>query len=392
LQLLLPKRKINFREATERFPEEWTKYVDKLCEERTFTREEIITHNIYQQRFRKEIEDKINLKFEDVIHQHRDEWSARVEHIYAAKKESVGKAATTNDVFYQEQFLTDLIKEVTIEFFKANNNANLDQYQAHLNVNFQWGSEENLLLLHDYLQGKREFRDNNDLVQREYDTEILLEIYEDWLPKSGAPTQRPDMVLNNLHNVHWVSIVESENSTPVIVKNPSEQRMEQLKLCGFNAYLQKLSDKHKELEVKDSLASDEAKHIFDKLFAVREQFITEESNMSPAEFAEECQDILDSSSTAHLQIHRGIGLILNGLINAAVFMANMFIGAGNLFYGRFELIDFNLLPTDSIKQVQSLENSVKALIKIRMIEDKKSYEDLSLFDNDLILSGGYNCN
>ena len=395
LKNLMPKNKITFREAALRFPGEWAAHIDELFKQNLFTKEELRNNDIYRQQFRKEIEEKVSLKFIDVISQHEDAWLERVNTLFEANKDTVTQKALSEDVFHAGSFLTDLIQEKTVDFFTANNNKNLDIYQEHLNTDCVWGSEETLLLLHSYLQGERTYRDENDEIQREYDTDILLEIYENGSPKSGSKTQRPDMILDNHNNIHWVSLVEpiqkthspkkakqqdkdkpSESTALDVIDTPNiiskEEKMDLLNRSNFIYYLKELKLKANNLKKRGhSVESRQANHIYQNLSILKNDFLDEDPSMSPKEFAEKAEEILKNARVTDIEKHRGIGKILNDLMNAVIYISNLAISAANRMYGRYQLIDSNRLPTDTMKQVHGLKNSANAMISIRAREEQK---------------------
>ena len=65
-------------------------------------------------------------------------------------------------------------------------------------------------------------------------------------------------------------------------------------------------------------------------------------------------------------------------MNALIFLANAFIGIGNLFYGKFELIDPNRIQTESIKQVNGIAVSLEALKAIRARDTQKTITERAI--------------
>ncbi len=364
LQTLLPKNKIQFQQAIHQFPQEWESYVNTLELEGVFTQDEIINNDHYQRQFLKRVQEKSTLTFKEVISSHEELWSLWVEKIYKEKQSSISKEALNNDPFYHKEFISTLLYGTALDFFTANNNTNIDKYVAHLNTDFQWGSEETLILLHDYLQGPRELADGPDKIKIEYDNEILLAIYKNGEPSSGSQLRYPDMILNNISNVHWISLVETDNVAEQLKKD-------YLTLCGFNYYLQRLEEKSNTLKKKSTTASDEAQRILQQLHNIKTQFTNPESTMTTEEFSKKCQDIIRKAPKEHLQQHRGIGKILNKLLNILIFIANTGINIRNLFYGKYELIDSNPIKTESIQYINSIEHSLQALKTIRLRDTKK---------------------
>ena len=576
LKELLPQKPINFDKAIQLFPQEWAQRIEKLYLEnhRKISKEELSEEDTYREAFLKEVQAKTSLNFLDVIDQHRDEWDERVNGVFAVKSTPITKEATSIDPFYQERFFIDLLKEVTTDFFTANNNAYLDRYEAHLNTNYQWGTEDTLALLHTYVQGERTVRDAEGRFSQEYDTKISLSIFSNGVRKSGARKNNPDMILNNRNNVHWVSIVrpaqlviqaeeELQQSTTqevgdttkakVIVaseqdsldpfadlfkfddesvdfdednldfasefggfggefggldgapngfndqfdglddlaalaldatskaqdaanqfvdatgqtqdatgqtqdaadqtqdatgqtqdaadqtqdaadqtqdaadqtqgvtdkaKNTNthqiddeasdqlpdavdaieqlkpithEEKLKILKEFSFDTYLDKLQRKESLFKDKYPLASKEAGVIYQQLNKEKEQFIAENSTITPKEFADNCQEIIRKADKSELNNHRGIKKILNGILNALIFIANLFVLLGNTM-GQYELIDSNRIKTNSIEDINKLSTSLNALKAMRGRSDVINQHEKQVktddYDNPVTPSSG----
>ncbi|RUR12329.1 hypothetical protein [Legionella sp. km772] len=413
LHRLLPKKELSFIEAKAQYPQEWEAYVAKIVKEEIFTQEEIQAHILHQRLFCKEIIQNKTLPFKEVIKDHQTAWLALIEKLYQDQKDSIRKDELSVTPFYHNAFLSNLVFETASQFFTANNNLNINKYIAHLDTNTVWGSEETLINLHDYLQGRQEYPNGNDGVDIVYDNEMLLEIYHNGVPSSGSQLRRPDLLLNNLGRFHWVSLVEpsaarvsspTENHAKktVVFKledkskeedsrlsihlsqankttnqsttdpiSPTENRMAHLTFCGFNTYLEQLEEKAALLVKKSVKASEEAFNLCARLAEERKKFIAPNATMSTKEFAERCQGLIKEAPKCHLEKHRGIGIILNGILNALICLANIALRTGNFIYGRYELIDPNRINTESIKQVKAIDVSLEALKAIRARDDQK---------------------
>jgi hypothetical protein len=384
-------------------------------------------------------------EYKDIITKFNAGWDARVDTVLEYKKKDKvqkTKEQIANDPFYKQQFLEELIGQKTVEFFTANSNQHLTQYENHLNTNYRWGSEESLLLLHRHVTGERQVKigvsaSGHDVWEFRCDTNIKLSLYADGRAKSGVAAVDADMVLNNLGNVHWVSLVEpivaspvvkKDNVSPivtvdpvvtdtvvkdpvvkdVVVKDPvvkdpvikhtvtdthqthhvivepdptlvvdsstNDSRNDLLDFCGFNDYLEQLETKAAELTASHPLAGKEAFDIVDKLNEQKTLFLNPKSKMTTEEFSEACQNKINTSPKDNLKSHRGVGIVFNGLLNAAITVANIFISIGKIF-GKFELIDYNRIATKSMENVQSLSTSVNALLAKREREDRKHIEE-----------------
>ena len=439
-----------------------------------------------------ELEEFFLLSSFGIIDKLNAEWDERVQKVFKFNKQGlikITKEEIAKDPFYKQQFLEELIGEKTIEFLTKDANQNINLYAAHLNTNYRWGSEETLLLLHRYVQGEQQVLLAPDKWDFPVETNICLVIYNNGIPKSGDVHKNPDMIVNNLHNAHWVSLVELgeaspslkksplveigrvspplvdktdpqvvktvplvdkvnllvdpnsplvdqtsplvdrasplvdqasplvdqaasplvDQTSPLVVKisplvdqasslvdqasplaqskviasspsakSPTELRMQHLTFCGFDTYLKQLENKTREFLSPYPKESAEAFVICHGLNEVRNKFIARQSTMTTKEFSTECQRIIQIAPKTHLQDHRGIGKILNGMMNALIFLANAFIGIGNLFYGKFELIDPNRIQTESIKQVNGIAVSLEALKAIRARDTQKTITERAI--------------
>jgi hypothetical protein len=395
-----------------------------------YTNSEI--YRLYPARSNSELGKFVASQYKDIIKEFNQGWAARVEMVFEAKKTDKVKKTKEQiaaDPFYKQQFLEELIGKKTEQFFTDKNNQHLKEYEAHLNTNYRWGSEETLLLLHRHVTGERQVNvgTKDDVYwEFQYDTDIKLVLCTDGVPKSGDASVHADMVLNNLGNIHWVSLVEPVVLNPVLKKDKvsptvkvdpivtvdsivtvdpivtdsvvtfdthhvdhiadidtsliveqsnTESREDLLEICGFNLYLQELEAKAAELVEVDFLAATEAFAIVEQLTDVKKRFInTESTTMTDKKFSEECQGIITNAPKDNLKNHRGAGIILNGLLNAAITIANLFIKLANLV-GKFELIDHDRIATKSIQQVSNLNTSLSALTAMRAREDKKHIEE-----------------
>ena len=112
--------------------------------------------------------------------------------------------------------LNDLMKENTIEFFKKDDGANLTLYKKHLAKDYVWGTEETLMVLHRAIQGERTQRNDQGKIEIVKDTNISLEVYKDNSPVSENKTA--DLIINNIRNGHWTSIIPAAIYTPFMEK------------------------------------------------------------------------------------------------------------------------------------------------------------------------------
>ncbi len=303
-----------------------------------------------------ELKGFIAREYETIMKQFKEGWPNRVDNVFVDIQGIKSREDIAADNFYKQQFLVECIGEKTIEFFTQNKNANLTTYRNRLAKDCEFGSDETLLLLHRHVQGEqRTYR--NGLHSFEWETEISFAIHRDGLPEA-APTA--DIVLVNKGNYHWLSLVRPAiHSTSLTVsQSQTENRMTILLVCDFNYYLQQLDTKGAELVRNYPMASEQAFHIVDKLTEAKNEFIKADSVMTAKEFSDQCQLIISTADKHHLESHRGIKGILNAMLNALIFVANLFIGLGNFLYGKFELIDPIHSPTESIKQVNIIGKSI----------------------------------
>lgn len=380
-----------------------------------------------------ELQIFLNTAQASILAEFRSGWPTRVDEVFEYKKEDVVKKTKEEinaDPFFQTQYLEEIIARRTIEFFTKDSNKNLNLYISYLNTNMRWATEDSLVHLHSYIQGERQILDSSGRWVQHYDIDISLAIYNNGTPSSGRIADA-DIVLNNLHNMHWVSLItpitlikatpavviaDSNTGTvdtdgtvdpgvavdPGVIVDPGvavdsgvtvgpgvtvdsgvtvdpsvtvDTRNSLLIACGFNICLDQLELKARKLAAKHSKASKEASDIHKSLSVIKNCFL---SNIitTKEEFQLQCRIVIQEADKTHLEKHRGIKLIFNGLLNALISLTNIVISAGNLLFGRFKLIDPIQIETKSMEHVRKISSSVDALIKMRQRKDAQKKAEL----------------
>ena len=117
-----------------------------------------------------------------------------------------GKLSKVEIDYFKKDYLTDIIKNKTVAFFRENSDSWLNKYISHLNTRFSvWGTEEDLFRLHAIVQGERNERDASGRVIVHFDQKITLGIQEYSIPKYFY--LEPDIILRNKGNIHWTSLI-----------------------------------------------------------------------------------------------------------------------------------------------------------------------------------------
>jgi hypothetical protein len=323
------------------------------------------------------------------------------------------KSHLNKDHYYHNQFLSSLIYQTALDFFTANNNENIDKYVAHLSKEFVWGSEETLILLHNYIQNPEEHVTQSNQIEIRYNNEISLAIYSNGVLKSGLPDHASDIELNNLNNRHWLSfvqlpeseqkkqatsesedlfygrlfdptqeepfddaliIVEPENdlvqfTTDETALVPFEEKIDYLESSKFNTYLNLFKEKIANLEKTSpqSPAHEEAQTIYDALVILKTNCLNKQNN-ALEQLCTQGRNILANAPQTELQKHRGIKLIFNELSNALFFIENVFTCHTN------EQVDTDFVSPDENPKPTVNEH-----------QEKMDYLKLSQFNSSLDL-------
>lgn len=182
-----------------------------------YTEAEIFrVHNV-----KSEMQTFLSIHGWQVIDEFNRDWPVRAQLILEEKKGTMTLEEIESDNFYKQTFLAEIIGMKTLIFFEEDDCARLNAYSAHINTNSRWGTDEILGLLHHELQGEIPQDGMYGYVDTKYEIKINLHIY-----KNGAATAHatgiPDMVLNNIHNTHWTSLVDDKSlkgdKTPIVGK------------------------------------------------------------------------------------------------------------------------------------------------------------------------------
>jgi hypothetical protein len=145
---------------------------------------------------------------------------------------------------------------------------------------------------------------------------------------------------------------------PAVLAAIKQKKIVALEQCGFTAKLKELEDKIKELQDKGyPAAADEAQYIYNSLVGKKEEFVDEQSSLTPRQFSKQCIQLINTAPQTELINHRGVGKVITALLNALFAVCT--IGIPQLIYGRFTL--FNPLPTDSYNKIHAFKESAHTL-------------------------------
>lgn len=332
------------------------------------------------------------------------------------------KKRLNNDPYYHNQFLSTLIYQTALDFFTANNNENIDKYVAHLSKEYVWGSDETLVLLHDYIQGPEEHLTDYNRIEIRYNNEISLAIYSNGILKSGLPNHSSDIELNNIRNAHWLSFVQLPESEPkkqttyesedlffeqifdatqeepfddvlmiadrendLVQTNTDETevdlfeiKMDYLESSKFNTYLNLFKEKIATLETTSpqSPAHEEAQTIYDELVILKTNFLNGK-NIVHEQFCAQGLNILTNAPQTELQKHRGIQFIFNELSNSLFFIESIFT------YHSTEYVDTDFLRPD--EDPKPIVESKKSSLLANDHQEKIDYLESSQFNSSLKL-------
>jgi len=252
---------------------------------------------------------------------------------WEAQQTNLADQSPENVMFHQKRLLNDIIRNKTIDFFKLENNANLDLYVDHLSTDTVWGTEETLMVLHRALTGEKVVRDpqTGNVTSLAYDTEINLNVFKNGVPTNNVPTtpfiDKVGIILNNQYNTHWTSLIPVE---PGETLSEARLRVNALSMVGFDDVLALI----KPLCSKD----DDVKVMHDGLLRVKNTFVDTNDARSTAvrAFVRDCRAIITAFPEAKLHVHTAIGTVLNVLLNALIALLTAF--TLNVFFGTLQLI------------------------------------------------------
>lgn len=145
------------------------------------------------------------------------QWPSREE---ALRKE--GQLSDARSEQFQQGILLDnLIRDKCIQFFTDHQQQHLTEYHDRLATNYVWGSEDTLMVLHRAIQGERMERNKDGRIDTFRDTEINLHLFRD----NRSPFHqvgKPVIIMNNLGNAHWTSVIpEALHRTKAVIKPSS---------------------------------------------------------------------------------------------------------------------------------------------------------------------------
>ncbi|WP_298623853.1 hypothetical protein [uncultured Legionella sp.] len=149
------------------------------------------------------------------------------QHRWNNKLETLIDQSDENLIFQRSQILNTIIREKTVVFFLENDEAYLNKYIKMLNTNFVWGSEETMMALHRAVTGEKMTRNpETTRIDTTWDVEIPLVLYRNGhkaVDNTLGSMPDPVMILNNMDNVHWVSLVQLNPLRQELVAFPPDK-------------------------------------------------------------------------------------------------------------------------------------------------------------------------
>jgi hypothetical protein len=268
--------------------------------------------------------------------------------------------------FHKRKILSEIIQDKTVAFFEENEYTELNTYTQHLNTNYEWGTEETLLVLHRAIVGEQKIRDPiTNEVRFLYDSNISVGICRDGVPVSPID-ENADIVLNNYYRNHWVSLI------PVIPPKPltePEMRAIKLQISGFNKCLEELHEIEQRLQLDGfDLISSEATQLILDLTREKTQFL--KLSIDSSDFKENCSELIKTAAASAIGRHHEsvswFSSILATLLNATIAICSL--GIANIVTGRFEIIT----PTSNNHPAHTINAIRGSLAKIVSEKDSDS--------------------
>lgn len=273
-----------------------------------------------------------------------------------------GQSDDTID-FNKRQTLSKIIEDKTVAFFQDNDHAELNKYAQHLNTNYQWGTEETLLVLHRAIIGEQMVRDpQTDEVHFIYESQISLGICRNGELVPGS-NENADIKLNNYYKTHWLSLIPVAPPKPL---TEPEMREIKLQISGFNKCLEALHEVAHHLEINgfNDIHAEANQLILD---LTREKINFINLSINATTFNQNCTALIKTAEASAVGRHHEsvswFSSILATFLNATI--AILSLGIANLVTGRFEIIE----PTSDNpgRTINSMRDSLA-----RIVPDKDS--------------------
>ncbi|MDI1351964.1 MAG: hypothetical protein PSV35_04225 [bacterium] len=253
---------------------------------------------------------------------------------WKTKSDTITDRRESNLIFYKNQILENIISEKTVDFFKDNDNEQLNNYAKHLNKNLTWGTEETLMTLNRAITGERMVRDSKGKAEIICDLNIQLNVFTNGKP-AIAVQGTPDIILDNRNNEHWLSLISPQSYKIVAAQNAPvnhdipgykkisisrDQANQLLRDSGFDKELEQLYEKRQSLIIdigSDAPKVEDLSKLERNLRGLRSDFIS--GNKDIVVFSKGCNDLInESKKNPVLDDHRSFGIrdILAAIVNA----------------------------------------------------------------------------
>ncbi len=118
-----------------------------------------------------------------------------------------------NYAFHKRDFLQNILRRRTIDFFSENKNTRLKTYLDHINSDKRYGTENDLFTLNRAMQGERIERTKHGKLKLVYDDKISLCICTDYRKADHERGKPFDLTFNNEGNGHWTSFIPESAMT-----------------------------------------------------------------------------------------------------------------------------------------------------------------------------------
>ncbi len=119
-----------------------------------------------------------------------------------------GKLSQFEIDYFKKDYLSDIIIDKTVAFFRENKDSWLNKYISHLKTRFTvWGTLDDANRLHAIVQGVRKDRDASGEVIWHFDQVITLGFQENSTAHYSLDDLEPDIILRNEENIHWTSLI-----------------------------------------------------------------------------------------------------------------------------------------------------------------------------------------
>ncbi len=200
-------------------------------DESQFTNPAFTTADVFKVLDTEELRAFSEKQYDSLTQQFVDKWDGYAQQM--SKQYACSLAEIDEDPIHKKNFWECLVGDLTVQLFKQNDYSYLHKYITYIKKEASWGSEEQLNILHAYIQGEMK---NNNIFS--YSTPISLGIYSNGTLRSGnTNSQSIDIKLNNEDNTHWTSLIDfsrdkNQQRTFGELNRLAQQKTHQSMFCG----------------------------------------------------------------------------------------------------------------------------------------------------------------